>query len=102
MSKDPLCYCSLNSGEHFAYPPRLDYNMASLNGLAKEEFFFPTIDISDFENRKTQISSELGHAAREIGFFRVTGTYSKQSNPASINAKVFKPCRLHGMHRLVA
>ena len=40
-----------------------------------EEFTFPTVDISDFEKRKTQVSAELGHAAREIGFFRVTGKY---------------------------
>ncbi len=34
---------------------------------------FPQVDIADFDARKEAISTELGHAAREIGFFYVTG-----------------------------
>ena len=44
--------------------------MSSENGIT-----FPQVDISNFEGRKEEISDELGHAAREIGFFYVTGAF---------------------------
>ena len=34
---------------------------------------FPTVNISKFDTNKDQISQELGQAARDIGFFYVTG-----------------------------
>ena len=46
--------------------------MARNNGIS-----FPQVDISNFEGQKDKISSELGHAAREIGFFYVTGSFCR-------------------------
>lgn len=49
--------------------------MSSKNGIT-----FPQVDISEFESRKEKISDELGHAAREIGFFYVTGASLEDFN----------------------
>ena len=47
--------------------------MVSAQDGPEFQVVFPKIDISNFETRKEQISKELGEAAREIGFFYITG-----------------------------
>ena len=47
--------------------------MVSAQDVPEPKVVFPKIDISNFETRKEQISKELGEAAREIGFFYITG-----------------------------
>ena len=34
---------------------------------------FEKVDLSDFENRKAEVSEQLARAAKSIGFFYVTG-----------------------------
>ena len=41
---------------------------------AQNETTFPQVNISNFDTRKQDVSAQLGHAAREIGFFYVTGS----------------------------
>ena len=34
---------------------------------------FEQVDLSDFENRKEEVSAQLARAAKSIGFFYITG-----------------------------
>ena len=60
--------------------------MVSVNGIT-----FPQVDISDFKGQKDKISSELGHAAREIGFFYVTGSFWRPLEPFTLLCGLWPP-----------
>ena len=42
-------------------------------GFFEEHPSIPIIDLSDFESRKVEISQQLLKAARDVGFFYITG-----------------------------
>ena len=42
-------------------------------GIIEEQPSIPIIDLSDFESRKVEISQQLLKAARDVGFFYITG-----------------------------
>ena len=48
---------------------------------------FENVDISDFDSRKEEVSRQLAHAAKTIGFFYISGKTSSQADRLPVVAE---------------
>ena len=65
-------------------------------GIVEQPSTIPVIDLSDFETRKEEVSQQLLHAARDVGFFYVSG----HGIPDAEVDKVFEEVRTVSRHVL--